>query len=103
MNATCLMFGIVFVLAGIALASGKLIPHMKVWKNMSEEERAGIRMKALCLNLGLMVSLCGVIFLTAGIWEAFLFKAFSKCMLAWFVLCVIDFWRINKGSRYKIS
>ncbi|MCD7740084.1 MAG: DUF3784 domain-containing protein [Candidatus Gastranaerophilales bacterium] len=103
MNFTCLISGIFFIILGILFAMGQVHKHMEVWKNMPESEKADIAIGPLCRNMGAMVIICGLIFLSAGVWSNFKNQAFIWCMLIWFIACGLDVYFIQKGSRYKNS
>ncbi len=102
MNATCLIFGILFLVAGIVFFVGKFHIHMSAWKKMPEDEKATVNIKPLCHNIGLVIMLCGVIFLASGIWSSFKTNFFTWFMIGWMVVCVADLVYIDKGKRYKI-
>ncbi len=100
MDVRCLAFGFVFIILGIAVALGKVHTHIDSWKTMTEEEKNAVRIGPLCRNVGVVISLCGIIFLVSGLWESFRVNWFIWTMIAWFVVCGIDVWRISKSERY---
>ncbi len=101
MNGTCLIFGILFLGAGIAFFTGKAHVHMKAWKRMPEEEKAGIRIVPLCRNIGMVIGLAGLVFLASGISASFKSNFFTWGMIAWMVICGADLIFIEKSGRYK--
>ena len=103
MNATCLIFGFLFVVAGSVFAAGRGHIHLAAWKSMTDSEKAGIRIQSLCRNIGCMFALCGLIFLTSGVWDTFKDKAFIWCMVAWLILAGMDVYYIERSGRYKIE
>lgn len=103
MNITCLVFGILFLAAGMVFYIGKGHSHMTAWKNLPEEEKAAIRIKPLCRNIGGMITLCGLIFLISGLWSGFKDTAFVWCMIAWLVLSGLDVYYIEKKGRYQVK
>lgn len=99
-NITCAVFGICFFIAGILFACGKIHNHLAGWKAMSQEEKDRVRIKPLCLNVGAVIALCGILFLLRGLWPGFWEKKFAFAMIAWFVLTGADIWFIGKSKRY---
>ncbi len=102
-NGTCLIFGILFLVAGIVFFVGRFHIHMKFWKNMPEEEKETIRIKPLCRNIGLMIMVCAVIFLVSGFWDVYKEHFFMWSMLAWMALCFADLFYIDKSKRYQVQ
>lgn len=101
MNLTCIAFGILFFLTGILFAHGKLHTHTDAWKRMPKEERDNIDILPLCGNIGGMISLSGLLFLTAGFCKPFLDHCFVISMILWMVLGFFDVWYIQKDNRYQ--
>lgn len=102
MDFTCLVFGLLFCTAGIVFAFGKGHIHLQAWKQMPPDEKAKIRILPLCRNIGGMIALCGVIFVSAGVWEQFQTSAFVWTMIAWMALAAADVYYIGKSSRYRL-
>ncbi len=100
-NWTCLIFGIIFVIVGILFFVGQIHIHVKAWQNMPEDEKATVRIKPLCHNIGIVIVLCGVVFLASGIWTAFKENAFAWCMIGWMAACAADLVYIERGKRYR--
>ncbi len=100
---TCILLGIVFVILAVLVIFTNLYQKFDFWKRMTEEERADLKMRRLCVNVGIVIAICGAIFLTAGFWDAFRIHAFIWCMLVWFVLCGVDAYTITKLSWYRNS
>lgn len=100
MNFTCLVFGVLFCIAGILFALGKCHIHLTAWKQMPEDEKAKIRIHPLCQNIGGMIVLCGIIFVLGGIWSAFAARAFVWAMILWMLASGIDVYYISKSKRY---
>ncbi len=103
LNWTCLIFGILFLVGGILFFVGQIHSRVKAWQNMPEEEKATVRIKPLCHNIGIVIMLCGVVFLASGIWSAFKDNAFAWCMIGWMVACAADLVYIERGKRYKVN
>ncbi len=101
MNLTCVLFGVLFLAAGFIFFIGKGPQLISAWRNMPEEEKATIHIKPLCHNVGFMFALCGVIFLAGGFSPFFKDNFFVFGMIAWFVLCGVDFFHISKSPRYQ--
>lgn len=99
MNFTCIFFGVIFIAAGILFALGKCHIHIAAWKNMPCEEKEKINIKALCRNIGVMISLCGVIFLIGS----FFSFIFIFAMIVWLIAAGIDVYVINKSRRYILK
>ena len=100
MNITCAAFGLIFCIAGIIFGMGKGHIHLRAWKSMPEEERMKIKIVPLCRNIGMMIILCGVIFLLGGFWNAFKSNAFIWAMVFWMLAAGIDVYFIGKSNRY---
>ncbi len=100
MNITCLLFGIVILIFGILFAAGRVHTCLKAWKHMPEEEKSKIYIKPLCLNIGAMIILCGVIFIIAGLSSAFKDGCFVWAMVVWIIIAFIDVRFISKSGRY---
>ncbi|MCD8301003.1 MAG: DUF3784 domain-containing protein [Clostridiales bacterium] len=103
MNGSCLLFGIIFLIAGFVFLIGKGHEHIKAWQNMTEEEKAKVDIKPLCRNLGGILMLCGAIFLVSGFWAAFKTNCFAWAMLAWMVVTILDVIYIQKSDKYKLE
>lgn len=99
LNLTCIFFGIAFILAGIWFALGKGHIHLTAWKNMPSEEKAKIKIKSLCKNIGGIISLCGVIFLLGG----FVTPVFLPAMIIWLIIAGIDVYVISKSQIYILK
>jgi len=100
MDITCIIFGFIFLIAGILFAMGKLHTRIKAWQAMCQQEKEAIRIEPLCRNIGSMIALCGGIFLLGGWWESFRHSGFTIAMIAWLVIAGIDVWQIGKSGRY---
>lgn len=100
MDITCIFFGVLFLLGGLAFAYGKGHIHLAAWKNMPQEEKEKINIEALCHNIGEVIALNGLIFLIKGMWPGFVNHWFVAAMVAWFVLASFDIWYIEKSGRY---
>lgn len=96
MNFTGIFFGVVFVFAGIWFALGKGHKHIAAWKNMPSEEKDKINITALCRNIGVMISACGIIFIVGS----FFSSVFIWAMIVWLAAAGIDVYVINKSRRY---
>ncbi len=96
----CYVFGAIFTIAGILFAMGLLHEHLKEWKAMTDEERAGVNAKPLCRNIGGMIVLCGILLLLNGFSETLREQYFTWCMIGWLVLSGLDVYYIGKSKRY---
>ena len=101
MDYTCIFFGILFTVTGILFFAGKLHNHIHAWKNMPEEEKKKVRIVPLYRNIGEIIGLSGVIFLVKGFWPGFKNHWFTVSMVAWLIIAGLDFWYIQKSSRYQ--
>lgn len=100
MNITCIVFGMVFLFVGVWFFIGKAHEHIEGYKRMSEEEKANIKIKPLCKNIGIVIGLAGIGFLGAGLITIFANKIFIWYMIAWFVGTGLDVRYISKSSRF---
>ena len=103
MNVSCIWFGILFSTAGVLFATGKLHGYLAAWRNMPEEEKAQIRIRPLCRNIGEMIGLSGVIFLLKGLWPGFGDHWFVGGMVAWLVVAGFDVFYIERSGRYQTN
>lgn len=71
MNYTCIFFGCLFIAMGLIFAFGKGHIHLKAWKNMPQKEKDKIDILPLCRNIGEVIMLNGILFLTKGMWSGF--------------------------------
>ena len=100
MNYTCIFFGCLFIAMGVIFAFGKGHIHLKAWKNMPQKEKDKIDILPLCRNIGDVIMLNGILFLTKGMWSGFHDHWFVCAMVAWFIVAGLDVWYISKGHRY---
>ncbi|MEG0284001.1 MAG: DUF3784 domain-containing protein [Erysipelotrichales bacterium] len=76
---------------------------IKGYQMMSEQEKAGINIKALSQNLSLMFFIVSFIFLVAGYSEDFLENNFRIAMIIWLIICGLDIAYINKSDKFIIT
>lgn len=98
MNITCIVFGILFLIAGFVFSIGKGHEHLEGWQKMTAEEKANIQIVPLCKNAGVVIGLAGVGFLIAGFFPVFADRFFICYMVAWFVGTGLDIRAISKGK-----
>ncbi len=103
MNITCIAFGGVLLIFGVLFFVTKLYRLFPFWKKMSFEERAKLNMKAISRNIGVMICVCALILLAAGLWEFFYTKVFIWAMILWFVAVVMDAILIATKKKYLNS
>lgn len=101
MNYICMIFGSIFYIAGALFAFSNLYSYLSVWKALSQEEQAGIKIKALCKNIGAMIAFCGLIFFAKGFSSVISNQLFTIIIIFWFILAGLDVLYIEKSSRYK--
>lgn len=101
MNVASIFFGTIFTAAGFLMATGRLHVHLRAWKALSEEEQKKVDIEGLCLNVGEVIALCGLIFLMNGCIPGFSDHLFIWSALAWFVMAGFDVWYIVKSRRYE--
>ena len=101
MDFTCMVVGIVFIIFGFLLAIGKLHKHLKAWKNTPKELQEKINIKGLCLNIGEVIMLSGLIFLLRGIFPEFNGYYFVIAIVAWIIIAVFDLVYIYKSKHYE--
>ena len=100
MNLTCILFGIIFMIAGFMFACGKGHIYFSSWKNISQEEKEKIKIAPLCRNIGEVIALSGLIFLLKGLCPRFEDHWFVIAMIVWFIVAGFDLWYIEKSNRY---
>lgn len=101
MNLQCVVFGLIFLVIGIAFFIGAAPNWIKAWREMPKKEKSKIRMDQLSKNIGCVFGTASAIFLVSGFSPAFLNAAFVWCMIVWFVLTGIDAAFIKKSKRYQ--
>ena len=102
MNAVCIIFGLVFIAAGILFAQGRLHVRLKAWKMMSDEERQRIDIRPLCINIGGMIALAGSIFLVSGFLIGRWHRVFSIGMIIYLIIAASDLYYIERSGRYTV-
>ena len=101
MNMQCIVFGLIFLVTGIAFFIGVGSNWIKEWREMTAEEKGKLRMAELGRNVGCVFFAAGAIFLTSGFSPEFMRTAFMWCMIAWFILTGLDVAFITRSSRYE--
>lgn len=100
MDFTCIFFGILFIAAGLLFAMGKLHIHLSAWKQMPDEEKNRMRIAPLCVNIGEVIMLNGLVFLFKGLFAGFSSNCFTVAMVAWMIVAGFDVWYISKSKKY---
>ena len=100
-NYTCVLFGLLFLAAGGLFAAGKLHGHIAAWRDMPPQEKARIRIRPLCRNIGEMIALSGLVFLLGGLWPGFRDRWFVLAMIGWLVAAGADLYYIERSHRYE--
>ncbi|MCD8195431.1 MAG: DUF3784 domain-containing protein [Coprobacillus sp.] len=100
MNITCIAFSVVLFIFGVLFLFTKLYRFFPFWKKMPLQERAKMNMKAISINIGLMIIVCSLILLAAGVWEFFYDKIFIWAMIIWGVAIVMDAVLISTKKLY---
>lgn len=103
MDLVYIAFGLIFSVFGVLFAYGKVLPYLKAWQNMSEEEKAQIRIEPLCRNIGIMIVLSGLIFFFRGMIPGFSHSLFIALIVAWLVGAGFDCYWIEKSARYEVG
>lgn len=103
MNITSLIFGILFLVFGALLACGKIHRKMNFWKQMPEKEKSRINIRLLCLNIGEVIMLDGLILVLKGVLPAFSSNWFVISIVAWIMIAGFDVWYITKSDKYVLS
>lgn len=101
MNITCILFGLLFIGFGILFAMGKLHEFITPWKSLSEQEKNEIAIQPLCVNIGEIIALSGIILFINGIIPEFKSHWLVISMIAWFVIAGFDLWYIEKSKKFK--
>ena len=102
MDFTCIIFGILFIVSGVLFATRKLHIHLTAWKQMPDAEKDKIRIHPLCLNIGEVIMLNGLIFLLKGLLAGFTSNLFTIAMVAWMIVAGFDVWYISKSKKYIV-
>ena len=89
MKFISLFLGILWISLGILIRSGSI--QLPVWKNKGS-------LQPFCTNIGMMIQLCGMIFLLAGLSERFQDTYFTWDLTAWALAAVLDaVWILHKA------
>ncbi len=99
MDITCILIGLLFMLFGFLFSRGKIHIHLNAWKQMTHEEQSKIRIKLLCLNIGEVIILNGLIFFFKGIGGDFASQWFNIAIVIWMVIAAFDVWYISKNIK----
>ena len=97
MNGTCIVFGLFFIAFGILFAMGKLNHIISI----SQQEKDQIAMGPVCVNVGEVIALSGIILLLNGIIPNFKSHWLVASMIAWFFIAGFDLWYIEKSKKFK--
>ena len=101
MDVTCILFGLLFLVFGILFAMGKLHEIITPWNSLSEEDRNAIAIQPLCVNIGEVIALSGIILFINGIFPGFKSHWLVISMIAWFIIAGFDLWYIEKSRKFK--
>ncbi|MCI6675781.1 MAG: DUF3784 domain-containing protein [Clostridiales bacterium] len=100
MKYFCIILGAAFFIFGLLFACGKIHTHLQLWKHMSVEEKEKIKIHSLCLNIGEVIMLNGIIFLLRGIFSEGSSGWFTITIVAWMIVAGFDVWFISKSKKY---
>lgn len=103
MDFVYIVFGLFFTIFGLMFSYGKILPYLKAWQNMSEKEKAGIKVNLLCMNIGLMIILAGLIFFFRGLIPGFSQTLFISLIVVWFIASGLDCYWIEKSAHYETA
>ncbi len=92
--------GVVVLCFGVLFLTGRALPLFRSWRQMPEQEKAGIRVDRLNRNLGAVIIICGLIFLICGVMPDVPGTTFSIAMVVWIALAIADAVFISKSKRY---
>lgn len=101
MDFTCIVFGVLFTVAGILFVTGKGHIHLSNWKNMLQEEKDKINIVPLYRNVGGMILMSGILFLINGSCPGLKERWFMVAMLLWLIVSIADVLFISKSKRYR--
>lgn len=101
MNATCIIFGCIFLGIGLLLILNRIPPALSPLKYLSPKEREEIDVVPLCRNIGEIIGFAGILFLLNGFWQHFMDHWFSVSMIIWFLIAGLDLWYLSKKSHYQ--
>ena len=96
MNLYCIIFGTLFITAGIVFFTGFGNRWLKGLNELTDGEKKELNIKKLDRLLGRIFLSVGLIFEAGGFNEAFLRSAFIWLMLAWFIMTGIAVYLISK-------
>ena len=101
MDLTCILLGLFFLGFGILFAMGKIHERITPWNSLSKEEKSEIAIHPLCVNIGEVIALSGIILLLNGLIPSFKSHWFIFSMVAWFIVAGFDLWYIEKSKKFK--
>ena len=67
---------------------------------MPKEDKDKINIKNLCINIGVIISISGIIFILGGFIKPFRENYFAICMIIWLIGAGFDVYYISKSHRY---
>ncbi len=102
MDLISTILGIIILAGGIMFMTGMPLERMSAWKAMSEAEKAVIDVGPLCINIGGMIAICGIILLITGFSPVFKERFFVWAMFIWMAACVLNVYIIEKRQLYTI-
>ncbi len=102
MDIGSFVIGILILAGGVYFMTGRAMGRVSGWQALSEAEKAAINIRPLCMNIGGMIAICGIIFLITGINDDFKERFFMWAMLIWMAASVINVYIIEKKQLYTI-
>lgn len=103
MYIVCLIFGFVFISGGLLFLTPNSLELIPGWKKTTKEEKSSLNLKALRLNIALIVGSVGVIFMLCGAFPAVLEGYFRWLMLGWMSVCCVNIYLLERHELHRIN
>ena len=99
MNIPYIVIGVVFIVFSFLFYNGIInIPYWYAFTGKKDNKKI---IKMLCHNIGLIIGLCGFLFLINGIFSYLRDHIFSFSMIIWVILAIFDMLYISTSKNYK--
>ena len=97
----CFLVSAGLLTVGVFFVTGKAPQYIKGYREMPEEEKKNINVKALCQNVSVLFFVMTAVFLAAGIFPELGARYLKWALVGWLVLCCADILYIGKSKRYE--
>ena len=96
----CAIVALCLAVLGVAFFTGHAARYIKGYRELPEQEKQGIRIRALLRNVSVMFFAMAGIFAAAALFEAFRLGYLKYALGAWAALVCADVLYIERSGRY---